>query len=416
MRINLKYGHGHVPLDLPDSVQVDVFEPHSATPLDDPVAALHAALDEPLGCLRLEDRPAPRTAAIAVPDETRPVPVRLLLPPVLERLFAAYPTLKPENVTIVVGGGLHPPANRAQLARVLPEDLRGCRVVAHDAVHSPLARFGVTTRGTPVEINAAYGYAELRLVIGMVDAHQFAGFTGGAKGVVIGCASAAMIEANHRLMRHPAATVGAIENNPVRLDLDEAGELSGVSMAVNVVLDAAGRPVAVLAGWPPLVMRIAAKVTADVYGLLHDAPYDIVVAACGGAPKDICLYQAQKGLSTAVQCAAPGAGVVLVAECGQGIGDEAYHDYARRFPCAHALKKDFESGAFRMGAHKGFLFARATTVHKVVVHSGLDPARLRECLLTPGDMQETVDTWLTEMHNPRVAVVKNANSSFFCRA
>ncbi len=415
MRIDLKYGHGCVPLELPDSLHVDVFEPNPVEPLAEPLAALHAALDDPLGCPRLEDRPAPRSVAIAVPDETRPVPVRLLLPPVLDRLFAAYPSLKPEDVVIVVGGGLHPPADEAQLARVLPGDLRGCRVVAHDAEHSPLARFGSTARGTPVEVNAAYGAAELRLVIGMVDAHQFVGFTGGAKGVVIGCASAAMIEANHRLMRDPAATVGAIETNPVRLDLDEAGELAGVALAVNVVLDAAKRPVAVLAGWPPLVMRAAAKVTAQVYGLAYEEPYDIVIASCGGSPKDICLYQAQKGLNTAVQCAAPGAKVLLVAQCGQGIGDEVYHDYVRRFPCAHSLKKDFESGAFRMGAHKGFLFARATTSFEVVVHSDLDPARLRECLLTPGDMQQTVDNWLAGMKNPRVAVVKSANSSFFYR-
>ncbi|NHZ46062.1 lactate racemase domain-containing protein, partial [Nitratidesulfovibrio liaohensis] len=72
MRIDLKYGHGYVPLELPDSVHVDVFEPNPVQPLADPLAALHAALDEPLGCQRLEDRPAPRSVAIAVPDETRP--------------------------------------------------------------------------------------------------------------------------------------------------------------------------------------------------------------------------------------------------------------------------------------------------------------------------------------------------------
>lgn len=413
MRIDLKYGHDYLPLTLPDSVSVDVFEPNTVPPLEDPVAALEEAFDAPLGCLPLKARSTPKTIAIAVPDETRPVPVRLLLPAVIKRLFAAYPFLRPQNVTVVVGGGLHPPADTAQLARILPEKLFGCRVVAHDAINSPITKFGVTSRGTPVEINAAFGAAELRIVLGMVDAHQFVGFTGGSKGVTIGCASAAMIEANHRLMRDPAARVGAIEDNPVRLDLDEAGEMAGVAMSVNVVLDASKRPLAIFVGSPPKVMRAAARITAQVYGLAYEHPYDIVIASCGGAPKDICLYQAQKGLSSAVQCAAPNGKLLLVAQCAQGIGDEVYHDYVRRFPCARALKKDFESGAFRMGAHKAFLFARVTTMFEVVVQSDLGADVLGECQLTAGDMQTTVDCWLAQNPNARVAVVKNANSSFF---
>ncbi len=413
MRIDLKYGSGTLPLELPRHVTADVFEPKTARALQDPVAALHAALDAPLGCLPLEGRDAPRSVAIAVPDETRPFPTKLLLPPLLDRIFAAYPGLKGEDVVIVIGGGLHPPADDAQRARILPGELRGCRVVAHDAGSSSLARFGVTSRGTPVEINAEYGKADLKLVMGMVDAHQFVGFTGGAKGVTIGCASAAMIAANHRMMREAAAVAGNIADNPVRLDLNESGEMIGVSLAVNVVLDAYKKPVAVLAGSPSVVMREASRVTMDLYGLRFDRPYDIVVASCGGSPKDLCLYQAQKALNAACQCAAPGARLLLLAKCEQGIGDEAYHSYVKGFSSDHALKKHFEASPFKMGAHKGFLFARATTAFTVAVHSDLSDEALAECLLTPGRMQPTVDGWLQECPGARVAVLKNANSSFF---
>lgn len=73
----------------------------------------------------------PATVAIAVPDETRPFPIKLLLPPLLERIFRAFPQLPHEHVRIVVGGGLHEPPDAAQLARILPENLDGCTVVAH---------------------------------------------------------------------------------------------------------------------------------------------------------------------------------------------------------------------------------------------------------------------------------------------
>lgn len=413
MRIELKYGGGSLPLELPDSVHVDIYEPKSAEPLADPVEKLHAVLDAPLGCLPLEAREAPRSVAIAVPDETRPFPVKLLLPPLLDRLFAAWPTLTGEDVTVIIGGGLHPPADAAHIARVLPEDLRGCRVVAHDAEHSPLVSFGHTSRGTPVELNAAFGEAELKIVMGMVDTHQFVGFTGGAKGAVIGCASAAAIAANHKMLRDPNAVAGAIDDNPVRLDLNESGELAGIAMAVNVVLDAAKRPVAVLAGLPVLVMREASRVTAELYGLAFSEPYDIVVASCGGKPKDICLYQAQKGLNSAMQCAKKGGHILLAAQCEQDIGDDVYFEYVSRFPSVPALMADFESREFRMGAHKAYLFARATLQYDVMIHSDLSAELLGKCLLTPGDMQTAVSGWLADTPGARVAVIKNANSSFF---
>ncbi|MDL2266679.1 nickel-dependent lactate racemase [Desulfovibrio sp. OttesenSCG-928-G15] len=416
MQMKLKYGAGYLPLQLPDALAIDVFEPRSAPVLADPVAALNAALDSPFGCMPLEGRDTPASVAIAIPDETRPFPVKVLLPALLDRLFTAYPALSGDDICIVVGGGLHPPADDAQLTRILPHDLRGCRVVAHDAEHSPVTDFGRTSRGTPVEINSAFATADLKIVMGLVDAHQFVGFTGGAKGVTIGCASARMIAANHKMLRDSAAVVGNVIDNPVRLDLNEAGELAGVSLAINVVLDAAKKVVALLCGIPSVVMREASVLTADLYGMPYTQPYDIVIASCGGLPKDICLYQAQKGLTTATQCAAPGAKIILLAKCEQGIGDEVYQNYVRRFKDDKSLKAAFEQGDFAMGAHKAYLFARITTRFTVVIHSDLSSETLAQCLLTGGELQETVDAWLKELSSPRIAVIQNANSSFFKKA
>lgn len=415
MHYELKYGTGTLPLYLPDHIHVDVFEPKEAPVLENPAADLHAAMDNPLGCPPLESRDAPHSVAIAVPDETRPFPIKLLLPILLDRIFAAYPKLEPEAVSIVVGGGLHPPADAGQLARILPANLKGCRVVAHDAERSEILHFGITSRGTPVEINAEYGKAELKIVMGMVDPHQFVGFTGGSKGVTIGCASAAMITANHCMLNESASVAGNIEDNPIRLDLDEAGEMSGVAFAVNVVLDGAKRPVLIMAGHPPVVMREASRRTAELYGLPFSKPYDIVVASCGGLPKDICLYQAQKGLTPAAQCAAPGAKIILVAKCEQGIGDDRYYNYVRKFTAPEALMQSFVAEKFAMGAHKAFLFARTTTLFTVVLQSDLSPETVTECLLASGTLQKTVDEWLSEKAHPRVAVIKNANTSFFVK-
>ncbi|MDR1856197.1 MAG: nickel-dependent lactate racemase [Desulfovibrio sp.] len=414
MRIELPYGKGLLPLDIPEGSAVDLFVPREAPPLEDPKAALMAAMDRPMDASPLEAVPTPASLAIAVPDETRPVPLKLLLPPLLDRCLAAWPTLSRERIAIVIGGGLHVPADEAQKARILPMDrLQGCRIVSHDARKGPFRDFGRTSRGTPVRINEVYGDAAYKIVLGMVDAHQFVGMTGGAKGVVVGCASADMITANHSMMKEPAAVAGNVATNPVRLDLDEAGERIGIDMAVNVVLDAAKRPVAILAGRPAATMREAANRTGELYGLAFERPYDIVVVSSGGHPKDICLYQAQKGLNPALQCSAPGGRILLVAECSQGIGDDVYHDYVRGFSDAAALMEAFKAGPFRMGEHKAYLFARTTTTRSVVLHTALKAEELASCLLVGGDAQTTLDGWLGENPQARIAVIRNGNSSFF---
>jgi nickel-dependent lactate racemase len=270
-----------------------------------------------------------------------------------------------------------------------------------------------------VEINAAYGEAELKIVIGMIDPHQFQGMTGGAKGVVIGCASKDLIQHNHSLMSSPAARVGNIRDNPARLDINEAGRMIGIDLAINVCLNPAKRAVALLVGESEAVLRAGAALSEQVYGLPFDQPFDIVIASCGGDPKDICLYQAQKGLNLASQCAAEGGRIVLLAACTQGVGDDRYHDYVRKFATPAEQMREFEDVGFRIGAHKAFLFSRTLVRFTVVVDSEMDESTLAECHLRKGDAQTTVDRWLKDAPAggpPRISVVPSANTTYFYQA
>ncbi len=415
MKYSIRYGPGALSIILPDSLHVDVFTPRFAQPLADPLALFARALDNPEGVPPLEAMLEPRSVAIAVPDETRPFPLKALLPALLDRLFAAFPKLAHEKVRIVVGGGLHEAPDQAQLARILPQDLRGCSVVSHDARRSAVRHMGWTSRGTPVEINTAYADAELKIVMGMVDVHQFVGFTGGAKGVAVGCASAAMITANHRMLSEAGAFAGNIEGNPVRDDLDEAGAIAGVKLAINVVLTPEKEIAALFVGDPPRVMRSAAAESRRLCSLSLYDRYDIVIASCGGAPKDICLYQAQKGLEPARHCARPGGKILLLAQCPQGIGDERYAAYVARFFSHDAVLRDFRRHAFAMGAHKAFLFARTAAEHELVLHTDLPDADTARCLLNKGDAQTTLNGWFRQIPAAKVAILPYANTTFFRR-
>jgi nickel-dependent lactate racemase len=420
MDVELKYGSGKVSISVPEKAAVSVLEPLSLPVVDSLEASLAAALDSPIGCSALESliaRRRPSSVAIAVPDETRPTPTREVLPLLLERIRSAATRAAPADVTVFIGGGLHPPADAAAVERILPAAAaQGCRLVAHDALKSRMADYGTTSRGTPVQINADYAAADFKIVIGQVDPHQFVGFTGGSKGVVIGCAAAETIEKNHSLMLRPDAIVGRLKGNPVREDLTEAGKMVGIDFAVNFVLDADKKSVHLAAGAPDEVLEACAGVCAKVYGVGIGEKFDIVVASCGGHPKDICLYQAQKGLNLASHALKPGGHILLLAASPQGVGDDIYFDYVSQFTSPAEVIRDFKSASFRMGAHKAYLFGRTLVNYDVAVFSDLDPGVLGKCHLRAANPNTIIDEWVSRFQGtPRVAVVPNANTTYFYR-
>jgi nickel-dependent lactate racemase len=416
--VELKYGTGKIKIAIPSKARVSVLEPLRVPVLDSARDALARALDAPLGGPAIDTllrQRRPRSIAIAVPDETRPAPLREVLPPLLDRVEAALARPASEAVTLFIGGGLHPPADAAAIDRILPADIaRGCRVVAHDARSAVLHDYGFTSRGTPVRIHAALAESDLKIVIGQVDPHQFVGFTGGSKGVVIGCAAPETIEKNHSLMAQPNAQVGRLSGNPVREDLTEAGEMVGIDLAVNFVLDADKRVVHLAAGIPSQALASCAEVCAKVYGVAIEEKFDIVVASCGGYPKDICLYQAQKGLNLASQALKPGGRILLLAASPQGVGDDIYFDYVSQFTSPEEVIRDFKSSGFRMGAHKAYLFGRTLVNYDVAVFSDLDPGILSKCHLRAAEPESVIREWVADFSGtPRVAVIPNANTTYF---
>ena len=418
MEVELKYGDRLHILTIPEEADVSVLRTSGMSALTDLEGQLEDALSNPVageGFESLLQLVEPQSVSIAIPDETRPVPSRQLLPVLLRRLFAALPNLDTKAVTIVIGGGLHPPLGYDAMRRILPEEIiEQYRVVTHDAVNSSMFDFGRTRRGTPVRINAEYASADFKVVIGQIDPHQFVGFTGGAKGVSIGCAAPESIEHNHSLMFDPKARVGVMEGNPVREDLDEAGEMIGIDLAINVVLDADKKVVDLLAGAPGDVLKKGAKTCAQIYGVEVDRKFDIVIASCGGYPKDISLYQAQKGLNLASQAVKRGGKILLLAACPQGVGDDIYFDYVCQFATPKEVLEDFQRLEFKMGAHKAYLFGRTLVSYDVAVFSELNSDILKRCHLRAADPSVVIMEWLEEFEGrPALAIVPNANTTFF---
>jgi nickel-dependent lactate racemase len=210
------------------------------------------------------------------------------------------------------------------------------------------------------------------------------------------------------------AQVANIEGNPVRSDIDEAGDLIGIPLVVNVVLDASNRVVNLLVGEPKAVYREGTKICTALYGVSIQEKFDIAVASCGGHPKDMNLYQAQKGLAHAAQAVKPGGKILLMAACPQGVGDEVYFEYVSKFIIPEAVLEDFKRIGFKIGAHKAFLFSRTLVAFDVAIASDIQPQILSKCLLKACDPQETIERWVESFPgSPAVAVIPNANTTYF---
>jgi nickel-dependent lactate racemase len=210
------------------------------------------------------------------------------------------------------------------------------------------------------------------------------------------------------------ARVANIEGNPVRSDIDEAGDLIGIHLVINVVLDTSKRIVKLLVGKPNVIYQEGAKACRALYGVGIQERFDIAIASCGGHPKDINLYQAQKGLAHAALAVKPGGKILLMGACPQGVGDEVYFDYVSRFTTPEAVLEDFNRMGFKIRAHKAFLFSRTLVAFDVAMASDIKPEILSNCHLEACNPQEAIEKWVEGFPgSPTVAVIPNANTSYF---
>jgi nickel-dependent lactate racemase len=408
--IHLPYGRGSLTLTLPDEWEVTVLHPADAPPAADAAAAVEAALDSLLGGQRWADFAGLSSAAIAINDKTRPIPHEVLLPPLLKRLEALG--IPPARITLLIATGTHPPMPPDEFPRILPPDvLARYPVLCHNSDDAAnLVYKGETPRGTPVYINRRWDEADLRVVVGGIEPHQFMGFSGGVKSAAIGLAGRATINRNHALLMHPDSQLGRYDGNPAREDVEDIGRLIGVHLALNALLNRDKKLVRALAGDPRAVMRAGIGPALALYTVPVAAPFDAVIASPGGHPKDINLYQAQKGLAHASLITRDGGMVLLAAACPEGTGSASYESWIADMPSLAAVLARFQREEFRVGPHKAYQIARDAARVRVLLLSEMPPAFVRRLLLTPVCADEAVGA-LALPPGARVGVLPLANAT-----
>ena len=379
-KIELRYGDGSVTVALPNGKTADVFLPNDLPGAPDGVAEVRRAMAEPIGAEPLEriarDK---RRPVIIVDDATRPVPNKQMLVPILESLRRAG--LRDEQTTVVVATGIHRLADGPECRRLtgnLP-----VRVISHDPHNDDeLVTVGTTSRGCELRINRTVAEADLRILTGDVELHQFVGYGGGAKSVMPGVADPGVVNHTHSRMMSPGTGPGRFDGNPVRAEVEEAADILGVHFIVNVALNSRHEIVGAFAGDVHEAFLAGTKLVDRMYKVPASHRYDAVLASAGGSPKDIDLYQSQKAITSARRLARRGGRVIVAAECREGHGSELAHEWAREAETPEDIVRRFEQG-FVMGGHKAFQLARDAQWADVHLLSAMPAATAEAFFLKP---------------------------------
>jgi len=294
-------------------------------------------------------------AAVVVSDVTRPCPSHRILPALLEELSP----LRPEQISILFALGGHRPHSPEEQVRLVGEEVARSGVRLLDLETSRCRPVGTTSRGTRLEVFEPYLDADLRVCVGNIEYHYFAGFSGGAKAVVPGLCSYAAISDNHSMMLAPTARAGIMEGNPVREDIDEAAEMIGIDFILNVLLDEEKRIWHAVAGHFLAAHRAGAEIYDRRCDLRIAEAADVVIASPGGRPKDINLYQAQKTLDNVSGAVKDGGVIVLVARCPEGFGQRVFEEWmtgmGRPQVLIDRIRREFVLGGHKAAAVAGLL-------------------------------------------------------------
>ncbi len=409
---SIPYGKTNLTFQLADT-QVHVLGPSALPVLENPAQAAAQAIDQPLGNIRLSDFASARSVAIAINDKTRPVPLGILLPPLLER-FAELGI--PRNaVTLLIATGTHAPVADDEFPALLPPSVLGSyRVVSHNCDDaSQLVYLGETSRGTPIRTNATFVRADLRIAVGNLEPHQFQGFSGGAKPAAIGLSGRDTITHNHSMMLDPRANIARYEDNPARQDVEEIGERIGVHFALNAIVNESKQVVAVLAGDPRAVMRAGIPRVLELYERRVGSPFDLVITSPGGHPKDINLYQAQKALAHAMIITRPGGTVILAAACPEGTGSKHYEEWMADKTSHAQVIEAFRREGYKIGAHKAFQISRDALRARVLFVSDMPKEMVQKLLLTPfSSLDAALQTALRDLPaSGRIGILPYANAT-----
>ena len=320
-----EYLTAHIPDDRLQAVLVSDLH-HYKAPLS-PAALVEEALAAPVGSAPLHELSrGKKNIVIIASDHTRPVPSKILIPPMLREIRRGSPDA---DITILIATGCHRDTTRQELIDKFGEEIVNREhIVCHDCTAADdLVTIGTLPSGGTLQINRLAAEADLLVSEGFIEPHFFAGFSGGRKSVLPGVAGRASVLANHcsEFIAHPKARTGILDGNPIHADMLWAAKAAGLSFIVNVVIDQNKQPIFAVAGDVEEAHAAGCSFLSSLCRVKADS-CDIVISTNGGYPLDQNIYQAVKGMTAAEAAVRDGGVIIMLAKSNDGHGGAHFYE------------------------------------------------------------------------------------------
>ena len=394
MKITLDYGRTGLEVNLPDDRTIGPLSIKDAAPLADPEAALRQALQNPIGAKPLAElAKGKKNACVVICDITRPVPNKLILPPLLKTLEDAG--IPRREICILNATGLHRPNEGAELVEMVGEEIvKNYRIENHHGkVLAEHTYLGTTANGVPAWIDSRYINADLKITTGLIEPHLMAGYSGGRKVICPGIAALETVKVWHgpRFLEHPLADCGNLVGNPVHEENTRIAKMAGCDFIVNVCIDGKRRITWLGAGDMIEAWESGVLFCRDIVRVGVPQPLDVVVTSCAGYPLDTTWYQAVKGLTGALPIVKKGGTIIIAASLSEGLGSPEFQQLMKENRDLKAfIKRILETDYFIMDQWQLEELAKVVNHCKVkVVTDGLSPESLRHCFVEPAASVES---------------------------
>lgn len=288
------------------------------------------AMANPIGSKKLAELAVGKKSIVIIAsDHTRPVPSKVIIPPMLEEIRGANPDA---DITLLIATGCHRGTRKEELIEKFGEDIvKNEKIVVHDCADTDnLVKIGILPSGGELWINKVAYEADLLISEGFIEPHLFAGFSGGRKSVLPGIAAKQSVLANHcsEFIAHPSARTGILNGNPIHRDMLWAAKQAKLTYIVNVIINEKKEAIYAVAGDVEAAHLAGCNFLA---GLCRAKPVmsDIAITTNGGYPLDQNVYQAVKGMTAAEATVKEGGVIIMLAKSSDGHGGECfYHELA----------------------------------------------------------------------------------------
>ena len=331
MKLSFPYGKETLSMELPDSRLNGVLVSglHQYKALNTQAGLVEAALAAPIGSPPLCELARGKEKVVLIAsDHTRPVPSKVIVPPMLREIRKGNPAAK---ITILIATGCHRALTSEEISAKFGAEITASEnIVLHDCDKAPTVKIGTLPSGGECIVNAMVAEADLVVSEGFIEPHFFAGFSGGRKSIFPGVTNRMSVLANHssEFIAHPRSRTGILDGNLIHEDMTWAARAAKLAFIVNVVINEKKEAIYAVAGDLELAHRAGCDFLSSLCKV--DAkPADIAISTNGGYPLDQNIYQAVKGMTAAEATVKKGGVIIMLAKSNDGHGGkDFYHQMA----------------------------------------------------------------------------------------